>query len=261
MDPPAMTDPLDRCPRCDRPSGWCVCDKIVAIPTRTQVVILQHPQERDKDLGTAGIVTAMLPRAVTHVGLSWSSLEHALGQAVEPKRWGVLYTGPLPTPLPPEMHRRPAVILSRKGTPREEVITLEGIIALDGSWSQAKTLWWRNAWLLKLPRVVLHPKEPGIYGRMRKEPRPEALSTLEAIALALVANGENPETGESLRRVFRTMVQRARDHTAQTERKVVRPKVDRRRRRVGDGSRAPTGGSRDPLDPGTNGGDGAGGED
>src|SRR5204862_7870678 len=27
---------------------------------------------------------------------------------------------------------------------------LDGIVLLDGSWKEAKTLWWRNPWLLKL---------------------------------------------------------------------------------------------------------------
>jgi DTW domain-containing protein YfiP len=88
---------------------------------------------------------------------------------------------------------------------------MEGLVLLDGSWSQAKALWWRNPWLLKLPRLVLHPREPSIYGKLRREPRREYLSTLEAIALALEALGEPSGTPEALRRLFRTLVQRARD--------------------------------------------------
>jgi len=34
---------------------------------------------------------------------------------------------------------------------------LEGIVALDGTWAQAKTMWWRNAWLLKLKRSGASP--------------------------------------------------------------------------------------------------------
>ncbi len=54
---------------------------------------------------------------------------------------------------------------------------LEGIVVLDGTWSKAKTLWWRNPWLLKLKRVTLKPGQPSIYGRMRAEPRREFVST------------------------------------------------------------------------------------
>jgi DTW domain-containing protein YfiP len=65
--------------------------------------------------------------------------------------------------------------------------------------------------MLKLQRAVLHPKEPSIYGRLRREPRREALSTLESAAEVLVANGEPEAVRTEMRRVFRTMVQRARE--------------------------------------------------
>src|SRR5438105_3872741 len=63
--------------------------------------------------------------------------------------------------------------------------SLEGVVVLDGSWKEAKTLWWRNPWLLKLHRLVLNPPRPARLGKLRREPRREALSTLEAAALAL----------------------------------------------------------------------------
>ena len=88
---------------------------------------------------------------------------------------------------------------------------LEGIIVLDGSWSQAKTLWWRNPWLLKLPRIVLNPREPSMYGRLRREPRREWVSTLEAVADVLPALGEPDQARDSLRRLLRSLLQRARD--------------------------------------------------
>jgi len=58
-------------------------------------------------------------------------------------------------------------------------------VLLDGSWKEAKTLWWRNPWLLKLHRLVVNPPTPARLGRLRREPRREALSTLEAAALVL----------------------------------------------------------------------------
>jgi DTW domain-containing protein YfiP len=88
---------------------------------------------------------------------------------------------------------------------------MQGIVLLDGSWSQAKSLWWRNPWLLKLARLTLHPKEPSIYGSLRPEPRRQYISTLEATGAALSALGEPATTEAQLRRVFRTLVQRFRD--------------------------------------------------
>ena len=82
---------------------------------------------------------------------------------------------------------------------------------LDGTWSKAKTLWWRNPWLTKLNRMTLKPAKPSIYGRLRAEPRREFVSTLESVAAALTLCGEAPEIEVGLSRVFRTLVQRVRD--------------------------------------------------
>jgi DTW domain-containing protein YfiP len=71
-------------------------------------------------------------------------------------------------------------------------------VLLDGTWSQAKTLWWRNPWLLKLHRMVLDPPSPAKLGRLRREPRREALSTIEAAALALRHIEAGPEAPDAL---------------------------------------------------------------
>jgi DTW domain-containing protein YfiP len=78
------------------------------------------------------------------------------------------------------------VVLGRRGESAAAGLAgINGIVLLDGSWKEAKTLWWRNPWLAKLRRLVLNPRAAARYGRVRREPRHEALSTLEAAALAL----------------------------------------------------------------------------
>ncbi len=208
-----MADPTPRCERCDRPTAYCVCDRVTPLDVRTRVLVLQHPREQDRDLGTVPLVRMMLPKACeVRVGLSWASFQACLGdERADPKRWAVLYPHSLKKPVPPELLKRPVVVLDRDGEPVQGA-RLEGVVVLDGTWSQAKALWWRNPWLLKLGRVLLHPREPSIYGKLRKEPRREALSTLESVAEVLVANGEPEAVRAELRKVFRTMVQRARDH-------------------------------------------------
>ena len=83
---------------------------------------------------------------------------------------------------------RQIFVLGRDGAPvadpKSILAGLEGLVLLDGTWSQAKTLWWRNPWLLKLHRLVLNPPAPARLDRLRREPRRDALSTLEAAALA-----------------------------------------------------------------------------
>ncbi len=59
-------------------------------------------------------------------------------------------------------------------------------------------MWWRNPWLLKLHRLVLNPPRPARLGKLRREPRREALSTLEAAALALRHLEARPEAADAL---------------------------------------------------------------
>ncbi len=189
------------CAVCRRPSVACVCDRISTFSTARRVLILQHPQEQDALLGTAQLLVACLPKAELVVGLSWRNLAHALGEeGVDAKRWAVLF---------PDREAPGEGVTGRGGpiAPSE----LEGLIVLDGTWSKAKTLWWRNPWLNKLRRLTLKPKQPSIYGRLRAEPRRDYVSTLESVAAALTLCGEPPEVEAGLTRIFRTLVQRVRD--------------------------------------------------
>lgn len=190
------------CETCRRPPAVCVCDRIVSYPTERRILLLQHPQEQDALLGSAQIVLASLPKAKLVIGLSFRNLGHALGEEdVDPKKWAVLF---------PDREAEEPGVTTRRGEPLDPT-SLEGIIVLDGTWSKAKTLWWRNPWLNKLNRMSLVPKEPSIYGRLRKEPRREYVSTLESVGAALTMCGESAEVEAGLRRVFRTLVQRVRD--------------------------------------------------
>ncbi|HSQ62055.1 MAG TPA: tRNA-uridine aminocarboxypropyltransferase [Polyangiaceae bacterium] len=190
------------CETCHRPSAACVCDRIVTLPTTRRVLILQHPQEQDALLGSAQILAAMLPKAKLVVGLSWANFASALGEeGADPKHWAVLF---------PDRDAPGNGVRDRRGNAIEPS-SCEGIVVLDGTWSKAKTLWWRNPWLTKMNRMTLAPAKPSIYGRLRAEPKREYVSTLESVAAALTLCGESPEVQQGLERVFRTLVQRVRD--------------------------------------------------
>jgi DTW domain-containing protein YfiP len=160
-------------------------DAVTPFDTRIRVVILQHPQEQDRDLGTAGLTVRHFRHAILKVGLSWPSLGKILGRQVDPHRWAVLYLGSAKAAA--VAPGREVVLLNRKGEPEPDQDTLlrdiEGVVLLDGNWSQAKALWWRNAWMLKCRRVILGPARPSRYGQLRREPRRDGLSTIEAAAL------------------------------------------------------------------------------
>ncbi len=153
-------------------------------------------------LGTAQLLTASLPKAKLVIGLSWANFAGAIGEeGADPRRWAVLF---------PDREAQGPGVASRRGA-EVEPTSLEGIVVLDGTWSKAKTLWWRNPWLSKMNRMTIQPKQPSIYGRLRAEPKREYVSTLESVAAALTLCGERPEIEAGLYRVFRTLVQRVRD--------------------------------------------------
>ncbi len=170
------------------------------VDNRLFVLVLQHPQERHEPLATAPLIVATLRRARLVAGLSWPNLARALGREADPRRWGVLYLGSArPNTLVPG---REIIVLGRDSEPvadPEPILQrLDGIVLLDGSWKEAKTLWWRNPWLLKLHRLVVNPPRPARLGRLRREPRRDALSTLEAAALVLRHLEAGPAASDAL---------------------------------------------------------------
>jgi len=198
------------CPRCLKPMSLSVCDSIEPVTNRVPVLILQHPQEQDKILGTARLAAVSLTDATFKIGLSWPSLTKALGRQADAGRWAVLYLGAgRAADFPKD---RDVLVLDKKGTalPNQDAALrhIEGAVVFDGTWSQAKTLWWRNAWVLKGQRVVLNPKRPSLYGQLRREPRREGLSTIEAIGLLLARIEKRPEIETKLRDNFRMMLER-----------------------------------------------------
>ena len=231
---PAPSQDDEGCPECHKSPATCVCDVLpsASLTPRTRVLILQHPQEPDKVLGSALLAQRVLKGAVLKTGLSWRNLSAALGEEATSQRWGVLFLGtqkssastagkkpkaaapreeePLDVVESPSATQQEVTVLSPKGGPRDEQ-GLDGIVVLDGNWRQAKALWWRNAWLLKLNRIVLSPKNPSLYGSLRREPRRESVSSLEAIALSLGALEESPEIKNALLSLFRKFLQRCRD--------------------------------------------------
>lgn len=209
-NPPAPEAPT--CPHCAKPEFLCVCDSVEPVQTRTGLLILQHPQEQDRLLGTARLVHRALKNSVFRIGLSWPSLGKALGQEADAGDWAILHLGAAhAADLPRD---REVVVLDKKGVPLPDqdraLAGIRGVVIFDGSWAQAKTLWWRNAWVLKGRRLALNPQAPSLYGKLRREPRREALSTLEAAALAVSRIERKPELETKLKQHFAAMLDKYR---------------------------------------------------
>src|SRR6266404_2521413 len=233
----ATAETILDCPRCLKPSALCICDSVTPIESRISLLILQHPQEQDRALGTARLTALHFKDAVLQIGLSWPSLSKALGRPVpDPSRWAVLYLGSgKVSDLDTD---RDIVAINRKGAVEDHqraiLADIEGIVLLDGTWSQAKALWWRNAWMLKCQRVILGPKRPSRYGKLRREPRSDGLSTIESAGLLLAGLEKRPDIAEMLNTSFDRMLVRYREVQAEMPELAPKPKKrDYRRRKRG----------------------------
>lgn len=199
---------IEECTRCGKPLPLCICDSVTPIRNRIELLILQHPQEQDRALGTARLTAQHFEKVTHKIGLSWPSLSKALGRSVDPQDWAILYLGS--AKVADLATDRDVVAIDRKGEiedhQRQILKDIEGVVLLDGTWSQAKALWWRNAWMLKCRRIILGPAQPSLYGKLRKEPRRDGLSTIEAAGMVLSRLEGRAEIETELHATFQRML-------------------------------------------------------
>jgi DTW domain-containing protein YfiP len=172
---PGLVVPAPRracCDRCDRPLVVCVCQHVTELPTRTQVLLLQHPREARVGVGTARLAHLALPSSTLRIGLDFSADAAVQAALAGPMPAYVLFPGPAATDL------RDLSL----GLPRATPITL---VVIDGTWSQARKLLNLNPALQALPRVAFTPGHPSDYHRIRRQPAAHCVSTIEALAEAL----------------------------------------------------------------------------
>jgi len=140
-------------------------------------------------IGTARMATLCLPQSELHVGVRWADhapLRAALSDPARPPI--LLYPGP-----------GARDILT---APPVGPVTL---VVVDGTWSQAKTVVRDNPILHALPRYAFATPEPSHY-RIRREPRAEYCSTIEALMHVLGVLEANPDAFRALLEPFHAMV-------------------------------------------------------
>ncbi|MCY1281910.1 DTW domain protein [compost metagenome] len=174
-----------RCPRCERPLTHCLCALIPHLPSRTRVLVLQHPSEVGHALNTARLAVLGLENA----GL-------LVGERFEPQEWQregyqpwLLFPGDEACSL--------AEVAS--GCTDEPCL----LIVPDGTWRKARKLLHVNPELAALPRVVL-PEGLSSRYRLRKAPAEGALSTIEAVVHAL--NALESASFDELLRPFEALI-------------------------------------------------------
>lgn len=173
-----------------RPTVACICALVRPVEHRTPVLVIQHPRERKHPFNTVRLVRLGLRSAQLRVA------RHGLDERA------------LCDPDP-----RPGDALLMPGPDADDLAALppearpRRLVVIDGTWPQARKLVRDNPWLAALARVCLRPTKPGRY-RIRRAPRPECLSTIEAIVEALRILESDTEGLDALLGAFHTMIDR-----------------------------------------------------
>ena len=198
--PPAPAGRRAMCGACLRPARVCLCAFFppagpVDTPRGTRVVILQHPLEAKKTLGTARYVAHVLRRAAVVKGRRLRRASAEPGSAAadvfraldEGTLW-VLFPGPGAAPMCERARESDGA--------SEQVQKGLTLLLFDGTWREGKQMFNSlfedgrdGAAFRRCPLVYLSPaclqRPLADAGRLRVEPAPGCVSTLEAVAEAL----------------------------------------------------------------------------
>lgn len=177
------------CLRCLRPLDFCLCLPGGPLAARTRVVILQHPREARLAICSAHMTRLALANAELHRGVRFGEHRRVRELAAQPGT-ALLFPG------------AGARTAGAAGPPPET------LLVLDATWLQAERMLRDNRFLAELPRLAVRPDLPSGYGDLRREPGPEHLPTIEAVALALGALEGAPARFEPMRARFRELVDR-----------------------------------------------------
>jgi len=166
----------------------CYCAHITPQETRTRVIVLQHPRERDVGIGTVRIARLCLPGATVRVGIDFSD-DEVVQAAIASGQAHVIYPGPEARDV--------------ESVPPGQPMTL---ILVDGTWGQAQRLLKANPALTRLPQLRFTPPEESAYNPIRREPASHCMATIEALAHVLGYLEGDRERFQTLLRPFYAMV-------------------------------------------------------
>lgn len=156
------------CSQCGKAKKACICQWIAPLASDVELIILQHPSEEQRPLGTARILDLSLGNCQRLVGEDFSDHQR-LNQLLADERYQhwLLFPNEQACEVDEVAH---SLAVNGK-VPR--------IILLDGTWKKAYKIWQLSTNLHSLPCVKLPQGLSGNY-RIRKSPSDNALSTVEA---------------------------------------------------------------------------------
>ncbi len=168
---PPTTHRRAACPRCLRPLVTCLC--ALARPTahRTEVLVLQHPQEQRQAKNSVALLRLSLAQCEVCVGERFApeALQALLQRPGRHTR--LLYPDVPAAPAPPAPGHA-------AGAPLR-------LVVLDATWRKSLRMLLEHPALAALPRLALDAPAPTRYRAIRAARRADQVSTLEATLHAL----------------------------------------------------------------------------
>lgn len=159
------------CARCLRPQATCLC--ALALPTahRTEVLVLQHPQEQRQAKNSVALLRLSLAHCEVVVGERFApaALQALLQRPGRDTR--LLYPDVPAAPAPSASGAKPHAPLR--------------LVVLDATWRKSLRMLLEHPALAALPRLSLDAPSPTRYRAIRAARRADQVSTLEATVQAL----------------------------------------------------------------------------
>ncbi|KAM9103506.1 tRNA-uridine aminocarboxypropyltransferase 2 isoform 1-T1 [Megaptera novaeangliae] len=193
------------CSRCSRPQKVCLCPFLPVHPLHisTHLYIIQHPAEENKVLRTVPLLAACLPqdKCKVKIGRRFSEeRDPELSTVCRKSDTLILYPG--------------ADAANLEEFILDSPIYPSTIIIIDGTWSQAKDIFYKNS-LFRLPKQVQLKTSISSQYVIRAQPTNRCLSTLECAAVALSILEKNNYIQETLLRPLQALCSFQLQHGAQ----------------------------------------------
>ena len=198
----------EHCLRCRKPRVSCYCEDLFSIETDPRFVILMHPLEDRHPVGTGRMTHRCLGNSALWVGVNFTEHEGLNLILKDPALYPVLlFPGPKSTNLSTLAPADRAAIF-----PKDRKVV---VILLDATWELAQKMLHVSTNLQSLPRIGFTPERLSGF-LVRKQPKPECFSTIEAAheLLRLLSTSDGAEANDAQRpfdqllTIFQKMVQK-----------------------------------------------------
>lgn len=207
------------CRKCRKAESTCYCSRLRPFAAGPRFVVLIHPKEHRKRVGTGRLTHLAISNSELIEGVDFTQNERVNRILADPENWPlVLYPG------------QGALDITEGAAAKLEAAVPHGrklvVFVIDGTWFCAKKMLRVSANLKKLPQLCFLPPHESRY-QIRRQPGEICFSTVEAVhfvidQLAQSRRWQSEPGYDNLLEVFQYMVGQQISHAAASGGKAVR---------------------------------------